>query len=204
MAKVVKFKLSKFDKKLKEKFGSQFQWLKPDSKKEYKRMRSLIILFGILATGGLIIFFIIPGSTEMTAKLVGVTTTTTTTSTTTTTLPTTTTTTTTTIPTTTTTLGPPHMLALEEISCSDELVSVVLRDVGKFSSDLTNLGYLKFYVDGVEDPNFMCSKYSLISGDTATCKIGVEGKGLHEIEIRGICWVEETDSPNIMRANVVC
>lgn len=213
MARIVKVKRKELEDRFKKKFGSKFQWLKPgeeerrivESHFKNKHIKSWLILLGIIGAGGVIIFLLIPGNLEMTAGMISTATTTITTTTTTSTTATTPTTTSTTI-TTTTTLGPPHMLALGEISCENLVIEMTLKNVGEISKvePYTDISRVKFYVNGEKNTAAFCNDLILRSGDSTTCKIIVERKGLYEVEVRGLIWLKDINAPNVMRENVRC
>lgn len=212
MARIVKVKRKELEERFKKNFGSKFQWLKPGKERwigeihvKNKHIKSWIIFFGIIAVGGVVIFLLIPGNLETTSRMIGMATTTTTIITTTTTT-TTITSPTTTSTTTTTTLGPPHMLALEDMSCENLVIEMTLKNVGEISKlePYTDISRVKFYVNGEKNTGAFCNDLILRSGDSTTCKIIVERGGLYEVEVRGLIWLKDINAPNVMRANVRC
>jgi hypothetical protein len=240
MGKVVKMKPSRFDRK---KFWTKFEWMahgkesgaesgEPNEPGEprgsgdrghpaARAWKSWIILFGVLAAGGVAIFLLVPGSIEttarMTAALAGIlanatagnataaTTVEATTTAATTTVETTSTTTTTTIPTTTTTLPPASecggrcCVSMSSLKCSDttHVITMNLTNFGNSPLTVDHFQIMKFYIND-EAVTFGCSPLPLVRGDAMACSYAVTESGSYEVEVYGPSF------GNVEKGTAVC
>jgi hypothetical protein len=95
---------------------------------------------------------------------------------------------------TTTSIGAKHSIALKEASCNGASITVKLTNSG---TDLDNSAYLKFYIDGTENTNVICTPLTMGPGETVTCiSSGSLLTGTHSVKVAGLV--------NVVTATVFC